>query len=326
MQTLIITGGAGFIGSNFIDFLLQKQPQPYHILCIDNFDSFYNPTIKQKNIEAHLQNPHFTLLNADITQPNFNPKVSKILKKLPPLYAIVHLAAKAGVRPSILQPIEYQKVNITGTQHLLELAKQLNCPQFIFASSSSVYGNNPNVPWNETDPVLQPISPYAATKVAAELIGHVYTTLYNIRFIALRFFTVYGERQRPDLAIHKFTHNIINEIPITLFGNGNTLRDYTYINDIVQGIYAALHYKKTTYEIINLGNNKTIPLHLLITTLQNALQKKAIIQHLPEQAGDVPQTYANIQKAKKLLNYNPQTNLEQGLQKFVEWYKLQHTQ
>ncbi len=313
MENIIVTGGAGFIGSNLVDKLLSLNKK---VTVIDNFDNFYPKKIKLNNIKEHLKNPNFRLLELDICDS------PALIKHLNQSYdAIIHLAAKAGVRPSINDPQAYQQVNVQGTQNLLEIAKDLKIPKFLFGSSSSVYGINPNVPWSENDYVLQPISPYAATKVAGELLGHVYHKLYNIQFLALRFFTVYGPRQRPDLAIHKFFKLISEGKEIPLYGDGTTQRDYTYIDDVIKAILSALEYQKTQYEIINIGNNQTISLNKLITEIENVIGKKATIKKLPLQAGDVPQTYANIEKAKKLLNYSPNTNITKGLRLFFKWFK-----
>jgi UDP-glucuronate 4-epimerase len=235
--------------------------------------------------------------------------------------AIIHVAAKAGVLPSIKDPIGYEDTNVKGTLHLLEFARKRQIKQFVFCSSSSVYGVNPKTPWHESDPVLLPISPYASTKVAGELCGYTYAHLYNIRFIALRLFTVYGPRQRPDLAIHKFAKKILQNEPITMYGDGSTLRDYTNVADIVRGITAALHYSGSMYEIINLGNNNPVNLSELIAGIEKSLNKKAIIEKLPEQPGDVPVTFADIQKAGRLLGYHPQVSLQDGLDEFCRWLK-----
>ena len=313
MKNILVTGGAGFIGSSFVDLLLSENT--FDVTCIDSFDNFYDEKIKRENISAALANKNFTLCEGDIRDKDFLDKVFE--KKFD---AIVHLAARAGVRPSIEQPLLYEEVNIKGTMNLLEIAKEKNIKQFVFASSSSVYGVNPRTPWSEDDYVLNPISPYAGTKVSGELIGHTYSYLYNIRFIALRFFTVFGPRQRPDLAIHKFYKLISQNKSIPFFGDGETSRDYTFVGDIIKGIRAAVDYDKTMYEVINLGNNRTIKLHELITAIENVVGKKAILEKLPMQAGDVPHTYANISKAQKLLGYNPETNLEKGLEEFKKWY------
>ena len=234
---------------------------------------------------------------------------------------IIHLAARAGVRPSILDPLGYQQSNVIGLQHLLDFAREKNIRQFVFASSSSVYGINDHFPWKE-DEQLMPISPYASTKLSGEMMGHVYSRLFDVRFIALRFFTVYGPGQRPDLAIHKFTRSILEGKPITVYGDGNTSRDYTYVDDTVSGIISALDYKDSGFEIINLGNSYAVPLKELIKAIEKATGKNALIEYYPEQPGDVPLTFADISKARRLLGYNPVTSLEEGLRKFVEWYRL----
>lgn len=314
MKRALITGGAGFIGSHLVDRLLAEGN--WHVTCIDNFDPFYDPAIKRGNIAAHNSNPNFQLSELDLRDMD-------ALKALPGKYdVIIHLAAKAGVRPSIENPIAYQQVNVQGTQHLLELAKTWGTRQFVFASSSSVYGVNPNVPWHEDDAVLMPISPYAATKVAGELLGHVYMHLYGIRFIALRFFTVYGPRQRPDLAIHKFAKMMLADKPIPMYGDGSTRRDYTYVDDIINGVRSAMDYDKSMYEIINIGNNSPITLSDLIYGLEETLGVKALIERLPEQPGDVPQTCASTEKAEKLLGYKVETTLNDGLRKFYDWMKV----
>jgi UDP-glucuronate 4-epimerase len=263
---------------------------------------------------SFINHPDLTFLETDILDTD---SLSNQLNK--EYSAIFHLAAKAGVRPSIENPIGYQEVNVTGTQNLLEIARKKNIKQFIFASSSSVYGINKNIPWQETDGLLYPISPYASTKISAELMGHVYSHLYNIRFISLRFFTVFGPRQRPDLAIHGFSKKIINNEPINFFGDGSTKRDYTYVKDIVAGVFNALSYDQSNYEVFNLGNHRTVSLSEMVSTLENVFDKKAIINYLPEQPGDVSITYADIAKAKKFLNYNPQTNFEEGVLHFKNW-------
>lgn len=316
MKTLV-TGGAGFIGSHVVEALLLQGKE---VIAIDNLDPFYSPEIKKKNLENALLNSRFTFIEMDIrNQPDYAKLASE------PIDTIIHLAAKAGVRPSIANPMDYQEVNVNGTQRLLEFAKAKNIKKFIFASSSSVYGVNPSVPWKESDQNLLPISPYASTKVSCELLGHVYHKLYGIRFIALRFFTVYGPRQRPDLAIHKFTKMIIEGKPIPVFGDGTTRRDYTFVEDIVKGVLAAIKYDKSDFEIINLGNYQTVKLSELITHIEKAVGKKAIIDRQPMQPGDVPQTYASIEKASNLLGYQPTTTIEVGIARFVEWYKSKHS-
>ncbi len=312
---ILVTGGAGFIGSHLVEKLIDNN---YAVTVIDNFDPFYSKEIKLKNIAAFIDNPAVTFIDADILDEN------TLNTKLTGQYdVIVHLAAKAGVRPSIENPIIYQDVNVKGTQNLLEFAKRRNIKQFVFASSSSVYGINKNFPWKENDAILNPISPYASTKISGELLGHVYSHLFGIRFIALRFFTVFGPRQRPDLAIHLFSKKILKGDKITLFGNGSTRRDYTYVTDTVQGVFNAIHYTRTPFEVFNLGNHHTVSLSEMIKTLEEVLEKKAIIQHLPEQMGDVPITFADISKAEQLLNYMPKTNFKEGIINFKNWLTTQ---
>ena len=316
MKHALVTGGAGFIGSHLIDRLLKEG---WAVTNIDNFDPFYDPLIKRKNIREHLSQPHYALLELDIR--DYEALKSALERQSTTYDVIVHLAAKAGVRPSIDDPFGYQLVNVMGTQHMLEIAKKFGVKQFVFASSSSVYGVNPNVPWREDDCVLQPISPYASTKVSGELLGHVYSHLYDIRFIALRFFTVYGPRQRPDLAIHKFARLMLEGKPVPIYGDGSTRRDYTYIDDIIEGVRRAMDYDGSTYEVINLGNHQTITLNDMVETLERALAVKATRQYWPEQPGDVPKTWASVMHAQRLLHYQPQTPFEEGIQKFVEWLR-----
>jgi len=273
--------------------------------------------IKERNVASHLGNERYTLHRLDIRD------LEALRRHLADDYdVIVHLAAKAGVRPSIEDPVTYQEVNVTGTQNMLELARERGIKQFVFASSSSVYGVNPNVPWREDDHVLLPISPYASTKVSGELMGHVYSHLYGIRFIALRFFTVYGPRQRPDLAIHKFARLMLEGRPIPFYGNGTTRRDYTYIDDVIQGVRAAMDYDATSYEVVNLGNNRTVSLAEMVQALEDVLGVKATLERLPEQPGDVPQTWADVAKAERLFGYRPETSFEDGLHKFADWLRV----
>lgn len=316
MKHYLITGGAGFIGSNLIRTLLQRT-EPLRITCIDNFDPFYSRSYKDANVNQFSNDPRVELLELDISALSGEELASRINT---PVDVIVHLAAKAGVRPSIENPLAYQQANVIGLQNMLEMARIKNIPQFVFASSSSVYGVNDHYPWSE-DEQLMPISPYASTKLSGEMMGHVYYKLYNIRFIALRFFTVYGPGQRPDLAIHKFTRAITAGQEIPMYGDGSTSRDYTYVEDTVQGIIGAMEYTASGFEIINLGNNYTVTLAELINAISAVTGKEAIIRHEPEQPGDVPRTFADIRKARQLLNYHPQTQLEEGLQKFYAWFK-----
>ncbi len=311
----LVTGGAGFIGSNLIKSLLQQEG--VQVTCIDNFDPFYPRRIKLLNIEECEKNGNFFLLDVNLDTVTVE-ELHKAINQ--PVDVIIHLAAKAGVRPSIAAPQAYHQTNILGTQKLLDFAVERKIRRFVFASSSSVYGINESLPWKEDERLL-PISPYAMTKLAGEGIGHVYSKLYNLPFVALRFFTVYGPGQRPDLAIHKFTKAILRGQPITQFGDGSTSRDYTYVDDIVQGILSAIDYEKSPFEIINLGNSYTVSLKELIQHLESITGKKAVIDQQPEQPGDVPRTFADVGKAKQLLAYNPQTKIEDGLRHFYDWFR-----
>lgn len=311
----VVTGGAGFIGSNVVKKLLERDD--VQVTCIDNFDPFYRRQLKLLNIDGFEKHHNFFLRDMDLDDVT----VKELHDAIPqPVDVIIHLAARAGVRPSIAQPMAYQRTNILGTQKMLEYAAEKKIPQFVFASSSSVYGESEKQPWNEGEAVL-PISPYAMTKLSGEMAGHVYQKIHGLRFIALRFFTVYGPGQRPDLAIHKFTKALLQQEPLTVFGDGGTSRDYTYVDDIVQGVIAAIDYNASPFEIINLGNSEAVPLKNLIQKLESVTGKKATINQLPEQPGDLRQTCADISKAQRLLNYQPQTKLEDGLQKFYDWYK-----
>ena len=315
MKHYLVTGGAGFIGSHLIRNLFAEEPG-IRITCIDNFDPFYSADLKQLNISEFKYNPSFRFQLIDIADTSVQ-ELKELIDE--PVDIIVHMAAKAGVRPSLLDPLTYQRANVIGLQHMLDFAKENKIKQFVFASSSSVYGINENFPWKEDEKLL-PISPYAMTKLAGEMLGHVYSRNFDIRFIALRFFTVFGPGQRPDLAIHKFTKAILKGEPVTMYGDGNTSRDYTYINDIIRGVRAAINYDKSNFEIFNLGNNYTISLKELITAIETLTGKKAIIEQLPDQPGDLPKTFADISKAKILLEYTPQTQLKEGLQNFYEWF------
>jgi UDP-glucuronate 4-epimerase len=315
MPNFLVTGGAGFIGSHLVDRLLADGDS--NITVIDDFNDFYDPSIKHANISKHLASDHYRLAEADIRDQR---ALEKIFGKKN-FDCIVHLAARAGVRPSLTQPKLYSQTNIDGTLNLLELARLHGVKQFVFGSSSSVYGINAKVPFSEEDPIRQPISPYAATKAAGELICHTYSHLYGLRCICLRFFTVYGPRQRPDLAIHKFAQLMSDGKPIPVFGDGSTRRDYTYVDDIIGGVLAATKYDQTDYEVINLGESRTVELRELIGLLEKELDIQATIERLPPQPGDVPQTFADITKARTLLGYNPQTHIEEGLRRFVRWFR-----
>lgn len=311
---ILITGGAGFIGSHLVDDLLQNTNAK---LCVvDNLNDFYSPSVKLANLAASGGNSRLKIYQTDICDRDGLREVFSNSE----FDAIVHLAAYAGVRPSLMNPKLYTDVNVGGTLNLLELANEFDVKQFVFGSSSSVYGINCKIPFSEEDKIQQPISPYAATKAAGELLCHTFSHLYDLRTICLRFFTVYGARQRPDLAIHKFTKLIYEDKPIPVFGDGTTRRDYTYVHDIVQGIRAAIDYDKTNYEVFNLGESQTIELSKLIELLEESLGKKAVIDRQPMQPGDVPMTYADISKARNLLGYNPTTKIEDGIPKFVEWF------
>ena len=312
MTTILITGAAGFIGSHLSERLLQEGSR---IICLDNLDTFYDPQIKRENLKPLFANNNFTMIEGDIRD----------LKLLTDIFEgnridiIVHIAARAGVRPSIKEPLLYYDVNVRGTTNLLEMAKNYHVKKFIFASSSSVYGENKKVPFSEDDNVDYPISPYAATKKAGELISFTYHHLYGIPVSCLRFFTVYGPRQRPEMAIHKFTRLIYEGRSIPVYGDGTSRRDYTYIDDIILGITASVN-AELGYEIINLGESKTIKLTELISLIEENLQKKAIIEWLPDQPGDVPVTFADISKARRLLGYAPCIDIKEGAGRFVEWF------
>ncbi|MGB2751196.1 MAG: GDP-mannose 4,6-dehydratase [Pyrinomonadaceae bacterium] len=313
-RNILVTGGAGFIGSHLVDRLLAEGG--WQITVVDDFNDFYSPEIKHANIAEHLKSPNYRLVDADIRDAATMGALFAEYK----FDVIVHLAARAGVRPSLTEPILYTETNIIGTQNLLELAKAHGVGQFVFGSSSSVYGINAKVPFAEDDRIHQPISPYASTKAAGELLCHTYSHLYGMRIVCLRFFTVYGARQRPDLAIHKFSKLIADEKPIQMFGDGSARRDYTYIDDIIQGVRAAIDYDRTQYEIFNLGESQTIELRELISLLERSLDMHAIIDNQPMQPGDVPITFADISKSRELLGYNPTTKIADGIPKFVEWF------
>ncbi|HUP04563.1 MAG TPA: NAD-dependent epimerase/dehydratase family protein [Bryobacteraceae bacterium] len=308
----LITGGAGFIGSRLAERLLEEG---IRVTSLDNFDPFYARKLKMANLRCCLRSPDFRLVEGDIRD-------AAALESIPaPLDCIVHLAAKAGVRPSLADPGGYVSVNVAGLQSMLEFARRRSVPQFVFASSSSVYGVNPRTPWSESDHVLLPVSPYAGTKVAGELMGHVYASLYGMRFLALRLFTVYGPRQRPDLAIRKFAEAILAGRPLPMFGDGSSSRDYTYVDDIVAGFRAAMDYRATNYEVINLGNSDPISLRDMIRVIEEALNRKATLDLQPPQPGDVPATFADIRKAGDLLGYRPATSFTEGVSRFVSWLR-----
>jgi len=337
-MTYLVTGGSGFIGSHLIEKLLKEG---HSVINIDNFDDFYDYKVKIENTleslgkktefefsqkENDIQNlihisksDNYTLYFQDIRDKKGLENIFSAHK----INQIIHLAALAGVRPSIERPLEYEEVNVRGTMNLWELCKEFGINKFICASSSSVYGNNEKTPFSETDNVDNPISPYAATKKSGEVLGHVYHSLYGIDMFQLRFFTVYGPRQRPDLAIHKFTKLISENKEIPFYGDGTTARDYTYIDDIIDGIIKSSQYLENNskvYEIINLGENQVINLNEMLSALETHLGKSAIKKNLPIQPGDVIKTNADIAKAKTLIGYNPVTNFQNGTKKFVEWF------
>ncbi len=319
MKGILVTGGAGFIGSHLVDRLLLEGE--WQVSVVDDFNDFYDPAIKRENAKLHKNNPNYHLFEANIRDKAALEKVFGKVFSSADFQCIVHLAARAGVRPSLRQPQLYAETNIEGTLNLLEIARSHDIKQFVFGSSSSVYGINAKVPFSEDDPIHQPISPYAVTKAAGELLCHTYSHLYGIRCVCLRFFTVYGPRQRPDLAIHKFARLISEGKPIPVFGDGSTRRDYTFIDDIIAGVTAAISYDSSAYEVINLGESRTVELGELISILEKELQKKAEIDRQPLQPGDVPRTYADITKARRLLDYDPQTPIEDGMHRFVEWFR-----
>jgi UDP-glucuronate 4-epimerase len=314
-KNILVTGGAGFIGSHLVDRLLAEKC--WNVTVVDDLNDFYSPDIKRSNISNSVQDPSFKFVECDIRDAD---RLASVFEQAD-FDVIVHLAARAGVRPSLLEPKLYVETNINGTMNLLELSRQFGVKQFVFGSSSSVYGINCKVPFSEDDRICQPISPYAATKAAGELLCHTYSHLYDIRTVCLRFFTVYGARQRPDLAIHKFTKQIMAGRPIQVFGDGTTRRDYTYIDDIIQGVRAAIDYKDSMHEVINLGESETTELRQLIELIERSVGVKALVDRQPMQPGDVPITFADISKARRLLNYAPRTKIEDGIPKFVEWFR-----
>lgn len=311
---VLVTGGVGFIGSHVCERLLDAG----HTVCaLDDLNDFYDPSIKQNTLrELQSRAQSFAFVHADITN---RIELNEVLSSMP-FDQIIHLAARAGVRPSLEQPALYQRVNVEGTVNLLEAAKECGIKKITIASSSSVYGINSKVPFSEADPIFSTISPYAASKLACEALGHVYHHVHGMDICMLRFFTVYGPRQRPDLAIHKFATLMQTNQPITVFGDGSTSRDYTYVDDTVEGVIACTE-REFGYEIINLGESQTIKLNRLIELIESAMEIKAEINHQPVQPGDVPITYANIEKAQRLLGYNPKTQIEDGIPKFVEWFR-----
>jgi len=318
-KRILLTGGAGFIGSHVAEALLRKHVS---LAVVDNLDEFYSPAWKKANLESIETIGAFDFFDQDICAMD---GMREIVARVRP-DAIIHLAARAGVRPSIEQPRLYERVNVAGTVNLLELCREFQVSRLIFGSSSSVYGESDRAPFSEEQSGLRPISPYAATKLSGELFCYTYAHLYKLPVVALRFFTVYGPRQRPDLAIHKFVARMEAGKSIPIFGDGETGRDYTYVDDIVAGIFGALEYDfsstvGTPMEICNLGNSHPVKLSQLVGMIEQVTGKKAIIQRESSQQGDVPLTWADISKAGRMLGYHPQTPLEEGLKKFVAWYR-----
>jgi len=311
-NSILVTGGAGFIGSHLVDRLLSDG---HHVTVLDNFNDFYNPAIKRDNIAAHLKNDRYRLVDGDIRET----AVVEACFEAGAFDEVIHLAAMAGVRPSIARPVLYQEVNLIGTMNILEACRKFGVSKLIFASSSSVYGNNKTVPFAETDPVDNPISPYASTKKSGELMVYTYHHLYNIKAACLRFFTVYGPRQRPEMAIHMFIDRIHRGEEIRMFGDGRTKRDYTYVDDIVDGIVGC-RAAEFEYEIFNLGRSDTIELASLIAKIEKHVGRKANIKTVDPQPGDVEQTFADISKARRMIGYKPKVSIDKGLKNFVSWY------
>ncbi len=310
---ILVTGGAGFIGSHVTRKLLERGDS---VICVDEFNDYYSPKIKELNVEAFLKNPNFSLHRGTITDYEFLKDVFEKEK----IERVVHAAARAGVRPSIENPFIYEDTNVKGTLNLLHLAKEFSIENFVLFSSSSVYGNAPKVPFAETDPVDNPISPYAATKKATELLGYTYHHLYGLNVNVVRPFTVYGPGGRPDMAPFLFTKWIDEGQEVKRFGDGSTRRDYTFVDDISDGVILALD-KIFGYEIFNLGNSDTVDLSTFIATVEKVLGKKANIKEYPAQAGDVPITYADLTKSRELLGYDPKVKIQEGMEKFIAWYQ-----
>ncbi len=319
MRHAIITGGAGFIGSHLVERLLAEGG--WYVTVIDNFDPFYARSVKEENSAAYRKDPRVRFIEGDILDDALLARAFSAADR-GPVEMIVHIAAKAGVRPSIADPSGYHRVNVTGTLKLLEAARQARVPHFVLASSSSVYGVDPEVPWKEKEQGIMPISPYAATKLACEQFAQVYARLHGMKVTALRFFTVYGPRQRPDLAIHQFFRKIADGVPIQQFGDGTTRRDYTFVNDIISGVRGAMDRTQgAPFEVYNLGNSDTIMLRDLISAIESVVGRKAIIERKPEQPGDVPQTFADVSKAGAHFGYRPTTSIGEGLRHFDAWMK-----
>jgi UDP-glucuronate 4-epimerase len=317
---VLLTGAAGFIGSHVAERLVRDG---HAVLGVDNFDPFYPAEVKRANLAGLAGSPSFTLLEADILDSG---RVWPAVDEFGGVDVVVHLAALAGVRPSLQRPARYMEVNVTGTAALLEGARQRGVKPFVFGSSSSVYGNDSPVPFRESAPASAPISPYAASKRAAELLCHSYAHLYGMSLVCLRFFTVYGPRQRPDLAIHKFTRLMSEGAPIPVYGDGGAERDYTYVDDIVQGVVAAVEYAVaagSAFEVVNLGESQTTTLAELVRLIAESLDVQPTIERLPAQPGDVERTFADVSRARELLGYRPTTPVPEGIRRFVAWFRQQ---
>ena len=312
-ETILITGAAGFIGSHLVERFLRLG---HELVGIDNFDDYYSPAIKQKNISASLGNGNFKLLEGDIRDQSFLNKVFSSNN----IGTVVHLAARAGVRPSIEQPVLYHDINVAGTVNLLEASRTFQVERFVFSSSSSVYGCDNEVPFSEDARVDNPISPYAASKAAAEMFCHTYSQLYCVPVIVLRLFTVYGPRQRPEMAICRFVRMIDQQEEITVFGDGTASRDYTNINDIVAGIEAAITWRTDGFQICNLGYGRSVQLNQLVNMIEESLGKKARVRYLDSPPGEMPVTLADVSKAGAILGYEPRVSIEEGISRFVQWY------
>ncbi len=311
-ETFLVTGGAGFIGSHLVDRLLAGGAR---VVVVDDFNDYYAPALKRDNVRVHLQHPRYSLVEADIRD---GARMAALVREHAPR-TIVHLAARAGVRPSLSDPFLYESTNGLGTLNLLEAARHGGVGKFVFASSSSVYGLNTKVPFAETDALLRPASPYGATKLANEAMCHAYSHLYGLPIVSLRFFTVYGPRQRPDLAIRKFAEAMLRGESIPLYGDGSTSRDYTFVDDIITGVMGAIALSHDGHEVFNLGNSSPVTLAELVAALEGVLGVRARIERLPEQPGDVPRTFADVAKAERVLGFRPQTPLRDGLEVFARW-------
>jgi UDP-glucuronate 4-epimerase len=316
-MTILVTGGAGFIGSHLLDRLARTDAG---LVCIDNFNDYYSPAVKRRNIEPLVREKRLQIMEGDICDCAFLEEVFRTRS----IESVIHLAARAGVRPSLRNPALYAKVNCIGTMNLLEMARRFAVEKFLFASTSAVYGANEKVPFSEDDSVEHQVSPYGATKRACELFCRSYHELYGIPMCCIRFFTAYGPRQRPDMAIHKFTKAILEGRPLDMYGDGTSARDYTYVSDIIDGVVAALE-ADVAFEIVNLGDSRMVTLKQLIGLLERVIGKKASVNKMPTQSGDMPRTYADITKAKRLLGYEPRYGIEKGLEEFVKWYRTEFT-